>query len=64
MFNSVIGSSPVPTFEVEAEEFKRHCTARGVTLNTIKEAFSDCKAKPANAQSLFKISFINCLFFI
>jgi hypothetical protein len=35
----------VEGFEVEADEFKRHCTQKGVTLHTIEQAFEGCKPK-------------------
>jgi DNA-binding transcriptional MerR regulator len=41
-----LGASPVAGFGIEADEFKRHCKDKGVTLNTIEEAFSSCKPKP------------------
>jgi hypothetical protein len=42
----------VEHFEIEADEFKRHCASKGVLLQTIKEAFSNCKPKVAPTKEL------------
>jgi hypothetical protein len=42
----------VEHFEIEADEFKRHCSTKGVTLNTIQEAFSNCKPKAVTPEAV------------
>ena len=45
------GASPVTGFTIEADEFKRHCANKGVTLNTIEQAFKNCKPRPPMTES-------------
>jgi hypothetical protein len=44
-YTYIAGSSPLEGYEAEAEEFKRHCMRRGVTLSNIKEAFASSKPR-------------------
>lgn len=50
VFILLTATSPVAGFEVEGEEFKRHCESKGLTLNTIADAFASCKPKPPQPQ--------------
>lgn len=52
MHVSHIGASPVPGFEVDADEFKRHCAAKQVTITTIADAFAGCKPKVIEAKKV------------
>lgn len=45
-------------FEVDAEEFKRHCANRGVTLNAISEAFAACKPKALSKDVIAQHAFV------
>lgn len=38
-------------FEVDADEFLRHCAAKKVTISTIAEAFAGCKPKAKKEDS-------------